>query len=49
MATNSDKEIKDNPGDGVYIRPSKKKVIVLHFNILTKTINHIFKKKNTRS
>lgn len=28
MASNSDKEIEDNSDDRVYIRPSKKKVIV---------------------
>jgi len=30
MASHSDKEIKNNSNDGVYIRPSKKKVIGLY-------------------
>lgn len=40
MASKSDKETQNNSNDGVYIRPSKKKVIVFMFE--TYSLTYIF-------
>jgi len=42
MASNSDEELRvqDNSNDGVYIRPSIKKVIILYF-VVIQQVNYI--------
>jgi len=42
MASNSDEELRvqDNSNDGVYIRPSKKRVIILYF-VVIQQVNYI--------